>query len=444
MLLSQVIRSLKTAKSALLLALALELFWHPIPAQAQEPGTTRQELLKQQRIAKAQKLQDEQRGGLEKAALYIQKEKVLERLSQGWKGFHPVFGGLATGSGIAGGLRFAPNLLDGDLEFEVLGAISTRTYQLYELRLGAPRLGNGRFFADFYGNYRSGNRLPFFGLGPDSSNQNRTSFSAEPSIYDVTAGVNWTRWLSTGVRAGYLRTNTGPGKDPRFPSTEDVFTPEQAPALEVQPHFYHMDAFLTVDYLDSIGNPMAGGAYQLNYSYFDDQKVGLHTFRRLEANAQQYIPFLNKKRVIALRARTSLSDTSPGQSIPFYMQEPLGGAESLRGFREYRFRDQNLLLFNAEYRWEAFSGLDLAIFGDAGKVAPRRSDIDFSNLKTSAGFGFRFNTFRSVFLRVDVGFSNEGTRIFFKFGPAFLMKEGDAPPGWRAHNRRKEQKLLGK
>ena len=196
MLLSQVVRSLKTAKSALLLALALELFWHPLPAQAQEPGTTRQELLKQQRSAKAQKLQDEQRGGLEKAALYIQKEKVLERLSVGWKGFHPVFGGLATGAGIAGGVRFAPTFLDGALEFEVLGAVSTRTYQLYELRLGAPSLGNGRFFADFYGNYRSGNRLPFFGLGPDSSNQNRTSFSAEFSTYDVTAGVNWTRLKS--------------------------------------------------------------------------------------------------------------------------------------------------------------------------------------------------------------------------------------------------------
>ena len=199
----------ETVNLALLMScLGLVLFGKPIQAQAQEPHATRQELLKQQRIAKAQKLQDEQRGGLEKAALYIQKQKVLERLAQGWNGFHPVFGGLATGSGIAGGLRFAPNLLDGDVEFEVLGAISTRTYQLYELRLGAPRLGNGRFFADFYGNYRSGNRLPFFGLGPDSSNQNRTSFSAEPSIYDVTAGVNWTRWLSTGVRAGYLRTNT--------------------------------------------------------------------------------------------------------------------------------------------------------------------------------------------------------------------------------------------
>ena len=436
---------LKTIRLAFLTAgLILAGLAHPVRVRAQETSATRQELLKQQRMANAQKPHEEPRSGLEKSALYIQKEKVIERFSQGWKGFHPVLGGLATGSGFAGGLRYAPTLKDGALELEVMGAISTRTYQLYELRLGAPRLGNGRFFADFYSNYRSGNRLPFFGLGPDSKNSDRTSFSAEASIFDVTGGVNWTPWLSTGVRAGYLRTNVGRGEDPRFPSTEDLFTPAEAPGLDVQPNFYHMDGFLTVDYLDSIGNPMSGGAYQIKYSYFDDQKVNLHTFRRLDIDAQQYIPFLKKKRVIALRARAALSDTSPGQSIPFYMQEFIGGAESLRGFREFRFRDQTLLLFNAEYRWEAFSGLDLAIFGDAGRVAPRRSDIDLKDMKTSAGFGFRFNTFRSVFLRIDVGFSNEGTRIYFKFGPAFLMKEGDAPPGWRSHNRRKEQKLMGK
>ncbi len=437
--------NIKITKTALLTAcLGLELFSHPVLARAEERNSTRQELLKEQRAAKGQNIKDEQRGSLEKAALYVQKEKVLERLAQGWKGFHPVLGGLATGSGFAGGVRFAPNLLEGALEFETVGAISTRTYQLYELRVGAPRLWKGRLFADFYSNYRSGTRLPFFGLGPDSSKQDRTSFSAEASLYDVTAGVNWTPWLSTGVRGGYLTTNVGRGKDERFPSTEDVFTPSQAPGLDVQSNFYHTDAFLRVDYLDSIGNPMAGGMYQVTFSYVDDQKLGLHTFRRVDAEVQQYFPFLKKERVIALRARTSLTDVSPGQSIPFYMQEHIGGAESLRGFREFRFRDQNLLLFNVEYRWEAFSGLDMAIFGDAGKVAHQRSDINFSDLKTSAGFGFRFNTFRSVFLRIDVGFSNEGTRVFFKFGPAFLMKEGDAPPGWRSHNRRKEQRLLGK
>jgi hypothetical protein len=75
---------------------------------------------------------------------------------------------------------------------------------------------------------------------------------------------------------------------------------------------------------------------------------------------------------------------------------------------------------NAEYRWEAFAGLDMALFFDAGEVRPDWEQIDLQELKTSYGVGFRFNTFRSVFMRLDIGAGGgEGTQIFFKFGPAF-------------------------
>jgi hypothetical protein len=47
-------------------------------------------------------------------------------------------------------------------------------------------------------------------------------------------------------------------------------------------------------------------------------------------------------------------------------------------------------------------------------------NIDLQELKTSYGVGFRFNTFKSVFMRLDIGAGGgEGTQIFFKFGPAF-------------------------
>jgi outer membrane protein assembly factor BamA len=101
------------------------------------------------------------------------------------------------------------------------------------------------------------------------------------------------------------------------------------------------------------------------------------------------------------------------------MQPTLGGSEDLRGFREYRFRDGNVVILNAEYRWEAFSGLDLATFIDAGQVAPKLTDVDFADMQKSYGFGFRFNTAKSVFLRMDIGFSNEGRQLFLKFNHAF-------------------------
>jgi Omp85 superfamily domain len=403
-------------------------------ALADDAPLTRAQDWRQQREAKNKSLKPYEASSLEAGTLYVQKERLLERFAEGWKGIHPKLGGLSTGSGFAGGIRYAPRIAEGQVDFQTSGAISPRRYQFYDLKLGAPKLLGGKLFTEFYSRYRSYPQEDFFGLGPNSRRQDRTNFAQEDSLFDLSLGWNWTRWLTSGVKAGYLRTNIGRGTDRRFADTEDVFPATAGcrdnppswpictkglPELLTQPTFYHTDAFVRVDYRDEPLNPHSGGKYQLVYSYYDDRKLGRYSFRRLDAEVQQHFPFLKKKRVISFRALASLSDTNPGQSIPFYMMHEVGGADSLRGYREFRFRDRNLLVMNLEYQWEAFSGLDMAIFGDAGKVASRRRDIDLNNLESDAGFGFRFNSIKSVFLRIDVAFSQEGTRVFFKFAPAF-------------------------
>jgi Omp85 superfamily domain len=409
----------ETGKRALLILATLLSCWGgSLQLLAEDATPSRQEEWQQRRETKSQEVKTNERNSVERGALYVQKERLLEKLAEGWKSFHPVFGGMSTGSGFAGGVRYEPRLANGAVYFGSSGAISTRVYQKYDLAFGAPRLLGGKLFANFYARYRSSPQEDFFGVGPDSREQDRTNFAQEDSLFDFTVGWNWTRWLTTGARVGYLKTNIGRGTDKRFPSTGDVFSPAEFPELINQPNYYHTDAFVSVDYRDEPLNAHAGGFYLLNYAYYDDQKLNLYTYRRLDAEFQQYFPFLKKKRVIAFRAHVSLADTSAGQSIPFYMM-PSDASALLRGYREFRFRDRNFILMNLEYRWEAFSGLDLAIFGDAGKVASRRSDVNFKDLESDVGFGFRFNTIKSVFLRIDIGFSHEGTRVFFKFAPAF-------------------------
>jgi hemolysin activation/secretion protein len=78
-----------------------------------------------------------------------------------------------------------------------------------------------------------------------------------------------------------------------------------------------------------------------------------------------------------------------------------------------------MVVVNAEYRFEAFSGLDIALFADAGQVAARTQDLRLRDMKTSAGFGFRFNTAKSVFYRIDIGFSEDGAQVSMKFGNVF-------------------------
>jgi outer membrane protein assembly factor BamA len=123
--------------------------------------------------------------------------------------------------------------------------------------------------------------------------------------------------------------------------------------------------------------------------------------------------------VIAFRALGEFTDPRRGQFVPFYLQPNLGGPDNLRGYRAYRFYDNTAVVATAEYRCEIFSGLDMALFADAGNVFPRWQDIKVTGVKTDAGFGFRFNVRNNVFMRLDTGFSREGFQVWFNFANIF-------------------------
>ena len=152
---------------------------------------------------------------------------------------------------------------------------------------------------------------------------------------------------------------------------------------------------------------------------FDDVNVNRYAFRRFDGWTEQYIPFFNEKRVIALHASTNLTWTKPGQLVPFYLQPTLGDSHDLRGYARFRYRDNNSVALSGEYRWEVMPGFDMALFLDAGKVFPKASDLSLNNLRYSGGFGFRFKTRDAVVMRVDTGFSREGFSLWFKFSDVY-------------------------
>ena len=96
--------------------------------------------------------------------------------------------------------------------------------------------------------------------------------------------------------------------------------------------------------------------------------------------------------------------------VPFYGQPQLGGNFELRGFNQYRFSDNNAFIAAIEHRWYAFTGLEMALFVDAGKTVSEKGRIDLSNLNYSGGIGFRARVQDAIVLRFDLATSREGFR----------------------------------
>jgi outer membrane protein assembly factor BamA len=201
-----------------------------------------------------------------------------------------------------------------------------------------------------------------------------------------------------------------------------IYSESTTPGITIQPRFMRGGGYAEFDTTDVRTGPRSGTYVGVNYSHYIDREGGKYSFDRVDLDLQQYIPIFNKRRIIALRNRTSSAWAGEGKLVPFYMQPVVGGSDHLRGFRPYRFYDNSAMTWNVEYRWEVFAGMDMALFYDAGQVAPRMKDLSFRNLETSWGFGFRGNARNSVFLRLDVGFSHEGFQIWFKFNDAFFPR----------------------
>jgi len=87
---------------------------------------------------------------------------------------------------------------------------------------------------------------------------------------------------------------------------------------------------------------------------------------------------------LALNLYTIFSNTD----LPFFKWE-FRWNEKNAGFYEGRYRDNNLLVFQAEYRRHLFWLLGFTLFADAGQVAKRYDAFNDKNWKYTYGGGLR-------------------------------------------------------
>jgi len=383
-------------------------------------------------------------GWLERQLLAIEKAERPGILEINYKGFYPRVQSIASGSRNAIGVRLWHPMIDGSgLSAHGSAFYSIAGYQFYDFQVGrVPHAGKafplrsvkgddvyelgqlGRpdgTHLILYGSLRHQDytQLNFFGLGPDSSVESRTTYRLKDDLFEMVAGYQFSRRLALTLRAGYLDSSVLPGTLPGFPPAQDVFDETSAPALTRQPDYWLVTGQVFLDLRDEAANPHRGAMLAAQLSRFEDRKSSGFGYHRLGADARGYIPLGSPQRVLALRAYLARDDADAGSRVPFYLQEFLGGSHTLRGYDNFRFRGTELLLMQAEYRWEAAPAIELVLFADAGKVASEEGELRISDFRTDWGLGLRFKSFKAVMMRLDVAWSEEGSRVFLRFNPSF-------------------------
>jgi len=268
--------------------------------------------------------------------------------------------------------------------------VSWRGYKMAQGRLEFPKLLRSRLTLGTMYRWQDFRAVKTFGEGPDSSEDALATYHLTSHNLVGYATVPLVRWLTLNANAGALR-----------PAVRFSRTPE--------PEFSHGEASLVADLRDFPNHPTRGALVRLSASRFKDRDLGAFSFERYESEVAGFVPLAGARVVLAVRGWMVASETGAGQSVPFYLQPTLGGGHSLRSFSDFRFRDDNLLLANAEVRVAMFTHLDAVVFADAGNVAPRWRDLDLN--KQSFGAGLRFHTRRDTIGRADAAHGAEGWRF---------------------------------
>ena len=353
-------------------------------------------------------------------------ENVLKTIERGGvplitrDGIYLKLGSLTTGSGFAYGAGYRSHrLFDGVATIDVWGGWSMTGYWAGEGRLRFPELASGFIDLEAYGRRHDYPREDYFGLGPLSLRRNHSDYAIQQTTIGARVAVRPAPIVLIGGGLEHIDSGVSDGADPALPSIGEIFDEQSAPGMTQQPDYLRSIVFVDIDWRRPL-NARNGGWYRAELSRYDDRQGLGYSFDRLDVDLRQFVSFLAERRVLVGRVVASTSNVEPEQQVPFYLMHTLGGKDTLRGFHEYRFRGPHGLLLQGEYRFEIWSGLDAALFYDTGKVALRRSQLNFKNLESDYGFGFRFNTDRGIVARVDAAFgSRDGKHLWIVFGGTF-------------------------
>lgn len=341
------------------------------------------------------------------------------------------FGGMRPGSGLGGGLEYRdPQFANGLFDLRAEALVSVRLYQRYELELRKPGLGHPNLSSELLVSYRDQRRIDYYGIGRDSREEDHANFRLTGLSVFGSVVVQLSDRIAVGPRVGWMHLDAGSGTNGNLPSIEEAFSPAETPGLTQQPDYLVFGGFASWDSRDDAADPTRGAFHTVQWSHYQRRgapgaDIGLDNasealpvgrFQDLDIDSHTYVSAPGKS-TIAFRFRGVF--TRSDRTIPFYLMPSLGGADSLLGFGDDRFRDNSLLYANVELRRPVTLSIRLLAFADAGQVFPNLRDFAPGEMEYSYGVGVLHKLGSSNFISLALGLGREGyhltLRVDFRF-----------------------------
>lgn len=181
-------------------------------------------------------------------------------------------------------------------------------------------------------------------------------------------------------------------------------------------HFSGISLFSFWDSRNNILFPEKGSFYEVSAGFFrknlgSDYDCSIYNF-----NLRKYFPIFSS-RVLAIQAYLRFIN---GEA-PFQWYSYFGGESFMRGYYKGRYRDKHTVFFQIEYRTPVWKRIGAVVFAGMGEVMEKFCRFSLNGLRTSWGFGLRFNLIpeEHLNLRFDFGFGGDMSGFYITVLEAF-------------------------
>lgn len=258
----------------------------------------------------------------------------------------------------------------------------------------------------------------FYGIGNDTDKDDDISDFADSTQLVALWGArrmgHSNFWASTLLRMKHTEIDEGIG----VTGIDSVPTQNRYPGLfgleggytnAYRVSFFHDDR-------DNKFRPTSGGYREVAFWGIEDGFGNDFEYHRYYLDLRQFFAVKSDKDILAFRLQANKIDGNP----PFYELSVVGSEFTVRGFFEGRYRDNDSVTVNTEWRHRLWKIMESNLFFDFGRVYNKiEEDFDFKSYRTAYGFGSRLTIPPSIVMRMDIGFSVEGTVFYLNFGHTF-------------------------
>ncbi len=208
-------------------------------------------------------------------------------------------------------------------------------------------------------------------------------------------------------RTTYRDLNTGP-------SVADIFPASELVGFDRSISYADLGIRLSHDTRNNFYYPEHGGMRSLTLHVMKGLNTEGYDFYKLNFNFEQYFKLPPPRTIVWLHNAWSFADAFSGSQIPFYHLPALDVFSPLRGFNRGRFRDNSMVVFNAELRYPLWQNIDGSLFVDTGRVFDKITDFSFKDFRYSVGGGVRITLHNFYIFKIEAAYGGEGMNTIFK------------------------------